>query len=97
MSYEAFGDDDTGHEDCPTEEQVRDSFVTGARAMREMLARFVEQGGDKTTAASLRANWNPSLWGAEPGGVVGALPKPGDDPPDDPRALLPNGPAKETP
>lgn len=33
---------------------------------REMLARFVEQGGDAVTAASIRANWNPS-WGEDPG------------------------------
>jgi hypothetical protein len=41
-------------------------FREGAQAMREMLARFVEQGGDATTATSLRLNWNPS-WGADPG------------------------------
>jgi hypothetical protein len=41
-------------------------FRRGAQACREMLARFVEQGGDATTAASLRANWNP-LWGDDPG------------------------------
>lgn len=33
-----------------------------------MLARFVEQGGDATTAASIRANWNPS-WGPDPGRI----------------------------
>lgn len=80
MSYEAFGDDDTGHENCPTDEEVKESFVTGAQAMREMLARFVEQGGDRTTAASLRANWVPS-WGPDPGRLDFALPVPGDDPP----------------
>lgn len=41
-------------------------FRRGAQACREMLARFVEQGGDATTAASLRANWNPE-WGDDPG------------------------------
>lgn len=88
MSYEAFGDDDTGHENCPTEEQVKQSFVTGAQAMREMLARFVEQGGDRSTAASLRANWPPS-WGDDPGRPLALeLPKPGDDPPS---VLLPGG------
>lgn len=45
-----------------------------------MLARFIEQGGDRTTAASIRANWSPA-WGADPGGLTGTLPTPGDDPP----------------
>ena len=37
--------------------------------MREMLARFVEQGGDqpaKVTAQSMRLNWVPN-WGKDPG------------------------------
>jgi len=38
---------------------------TGAAACREMMARFVEQGGDAATAASIRANWNPE-WGTDP-------------------------------
>lgn len=42
------------------------SFRQGAQDCREMLARFVEQGGDPVTAASIRANWNPS-WGPDPG------------------------------
>jgi hypothetical protein len=42
------------------------AFWRGAQACREMLARFVEQGGDHVTAESLRANWNPE-WGADPG------------------------------
>lgn len=41
-------------------------FIQGAVSMREMLARFVEQGGDKATAQSIRLNWNPS-WGNDPG------------------------------
>lgn len=41
-------------------------FINGAAACREMMARFVEQGGDHITAASIRANWNPS-WGVDPG------------------------------
>lgn len=49
------------------------SFVAGAQACREMLACFVEQGGDPITAASIRANWNPS-WGADPG-----RPEPGQE------------------
>lgn len=32
----------------------------------DVLARFVEQGGDTTTAISIRANWNPQ-WGKDPG------------------------------
>ena len=31
-----------------------------------MMARFVEEGGDVVTAASIRANWN-SQWGIDPG------------------------------
>lgn len=42
------------------------SFRQGAQECREMLARFVEQGGDAITAASIRANWSPS-WGPDPG------------------------------
>lgn len=45
------------------------SFRQGAQEMREMLARFVEQGGDPVTAASIRANWPPS-WGEDPGPPV---------------------------
>lgn len=48
------------------EERAKEMFVEGAQAMREMLARFVEQGGDYVTAASIRANWHPG-WGKDPG------------------------------
>lgn len=41
-------------------------FRAGLLACREYMARFVEQGGDKATAASIRANWWPSL-GDDPG------------------------------
>lgn len=41
-------------------------FARGAQACREMMARFVEQGGDTSTATSIRANWHPG-WGADPG------------------------------
>lgn len=41
-------------------------FRAGLLACREYMARFVEQGGDTTTAASIRANWWPSL-GVDPG------------------------------
>lgn len=44
---------------CSTE------FIRGAAACRETMARFVEQGGDATTANSIRLNWNPA-WGEEP-------------------------------
>jgi hypothetical protein len=40
-------------------------FRKGAAACRETIARFVEQGGDATMAASIRLNWNPD-WGPEP-------------------------------
>ena len=42
-----------------------EGFKTGAVAMREMLARFVEQGGLPEIAQSLRLNWNPE-WGVDP-------------------------------
>ena len=41
-------------------------FRAGLLACRETMARFVEQGGDHTIAASIRANWWPSL-GDDPG------------------------------
>lgn len=47
-------------------DRMAKSFIAGAQACREMMARFVEQGGDKTTAASIRANWHPG-WGCDPG------------------------------
>lgn len=73
MSYEAWGDgeDDTG---MVTSERAEELFVAGAQAMREMLARFVEQGGDATTAMSIRANWVPS-WGTDPGKLDGDIPR----------------------
>lgn len=48
------------------------AYLRGLQDMREMLARFVEQGGDATTAASLRANWNPE-WGEDPGRPAQAI------------------------
>lgn len=51
------------------------SFLLGATACREMLARFVDQGGDATTAASIRANWHPA-WGQNPEPIQGELPEP---------------------
>jgi hypothetical protein len=41
-------------------------FRAGLLACREYMARFVEQGGDATTAMSIRANWWPIL-GDDPG------------------------------
>lgn len=41
-------------------------FRAGLLACREYMARFVEQGGDTNTAASIRANWWPRL-GDDPG------------------------------
>jgi len=63
-------DVDSGiHEDCVRIEDAEKCFRSGLQAMREMLARFVENGGDtpcKVLAESMRANWNPS-WGEDPG------------------------------
>lgn len=66
MSLEAFGDGDDGLDGYVTDVRAEEAFVAGAQACREMMARFVEQGGDATTAMSIRANWNPK-WGADPG------------------------------
>lgn len=75
MSYEAWGDgDDDIHEGYMTAERAEELFTAGLQVMREMLARFVEQGGDTTTAASIRANWNPS-WGKDPGKLDGDIPQ----------------------
>lgn len=67
-SAEASWLDDGGdpHEGYVTEERAEELFTAGLQAMREMLARFVEQGGNPVIAESIRANWNPS-WGADPG------------------------------
>lgn len=56
-----------------TEDRADEAFKAGLRAMREILARFIEQGGDnmpgvsyKDLATSIRLNWRPS-WGDDPG------------------------------
>lgn len=74
MSYEAWGDGDDGMDGWVTNERAEELFIAGAQVMREMLARFVEQGGDATTAQSIRANWNPS-WGTDPGRWEGDIPQ----------------------
>lgn len=71
MSYEAWNEDESSAPDGyisdeESDERIAAAFVAGAQACREMLARFVEQGGDATTAMSIRANWAPS-WGRDPG------------------------------
>lgn len=63
-------------DDKPSEATARGgdvAFRAGAQEMREMLARFVEQGGGPIRggphiliAQSIRANWNPE-WGVDPG------------------------------
>lgn len=65
MSHEVYGDNDD-HEGWITEDRAAEMFAEGAQACREMVARFVEQGGDPVTAASIRANWHPG-WGKDPG------------------------------
>jgi hypothetical protein len=52
-----------------TDDRMADAFRAGAAQMREMLARFVEQGGDSPAtviAQSMRLNWVPN-WGKDPG------------------------------
>lgn len=60
-------DVDSGvHDECVCLEDADKIFRSGLQAMREMLARFVEQGGDPAIAESIRLNWNPE-WGTDPG------------------------------
>ena len=73
MSYDAWGDGDDGLDGYVTEGVAEECFVRGLQAMREMQARFVEQGGDAITATSIRANWNPA-WGTDPGKLEGDIP-----------------------
>lgn len=42
------------------------AFRAGFLLCREVMARFVEQGGDAATAQSIRANWLPAF-GDDPG------------------------------
>jgi hypothetical protein len=79
MSREVFGDEgDIGPEGYVTEDVAGECFVLGAQACREMMARFVEQGGNSVIAKSIRANWHPS-WGADPGKLDGDIPISGFD------------------
>lgn len=67
--FDYLNDDGDPHEGYVTEERAKELFTAGLQAMREMLARFVEQSGDPRDAVianSMRANWNPS-WGKDPG------------------------------
>lgn len=54
------------HEGWVTEDRAEEMFMLGAQAAREMLARFVEQGGNPEIANSIRLNWHPG-WGKDPG------------------------------
>lgn len=65
MSLEVWGEEGNV-EGGFTEDRMYEAFQQGLQAMREMLARFVENAGDATTAMSIRANWNPA-WGEDPG------------------------------
>lgn len=73
MSLEVYGDGGDDDAGGVTDERVEEMVIMSARVMREMLARFVEQGGDKTTAESIRANWLMGF-GADPGRLDGELP-----------------------
>lgn len=78
MSWEAWGEppDRYFNEDEAAELEWA-AFVRGAQACREMMARFVEQGGDHATAGSIRANWRDD-WGDDPGKLEGEIPGAGD-------------------
>ncbi len=67
MSLEVYGDEgDVGMEGYVTEERAEEMFIAGAQAMREIVARFVDQDGQSVLAESVRNNWHPS-WGVDPG------------------------------
>lgn len=57
------------HDGSFADADMERAFRAGAAQMREMLARFVERGGDSPATAiaqSMRANWVPN-WGDDPG------------------------------
>lgn len=62
----SYYDEPEGPEGYVTEDRAEELFVAGAQACREMMARFVEQGGNPEIAESIRANWHPG-WGKDPG------------------------------
>jgi len=72
MSLEAWSDEDWEADPVFDEARVEEAFRDGLRVCREYMARFVEQGGDSQTAASIRANWNPA-WGPDAGQMTGEL------------------------
>jgi len=72
MSLEAWGDGGMEADPVFDETRVEEAFRDGLRACREYMARFVEQGGDVQTAASIRANWNPA-WGIDEGRIDGEI------------------------
>jgi len=78
MSWEAWGDGDEfrAPEGYVTDDVAGEYFVRGAQACREMMARFVEQGGHPEIAVSIRANWHPD-WGKDPGKLDGDIPTKG--------------------
>lgn len=73
MSHEVYGDNDD-MDGWITDERGQELFVAGAQACREMMARFVEQGGNPAIAQSIRANWHPG-WGKDPGKLDGDIPQ----------------------
>lgn len=70
--YNDVYDDSDPNEGFVNEERVEEAFRDGAQACREMMARFVASENENT-AASIRANWNPS-WGEDPGKLDGEIP-----------------------
>ena len=73
MSVEAWGDEgDIGPEGYITDDRATEFMIGAAQVMREMLARFVEQGGD-ATKQHRSGNWIPS-WGKDPGKWEGEIP-----------------------
>jgi hypothetical protein len=67
MSNMMPGDNSGAEPDFGGNDELREmAFRAGAAQMREMLARFIEQGGHPVLAQSMRLNWVPS-WGDDPG------------------------------
>ena len=66
--YSAGDDGLDGLDGYVTDDRAEEAFNEGAASFREMIARFVEQGGHPEIAMSIRANWHPG-WGEDPGQV----------------------------